>query len=273
MRIFFLILLLPTLARASEFSRTRILMGNVPVTLTVDAPKSGRGEAFIAMEKGYQEAIRIEKRVSEFLPNSDTSLLNRNAGKEWSRIGPDLLHILIKARSLSETTGGAFDITFASQAKEASFRDILLDPRNSRAFIKRVGTVIGVSSIAKGYIVDRMSAVLRKEGFPRHLVNAGGDVVAAGVWEVGIRNPYGGKALGPFKLTNGAISTSGNAERGKHIIDPRSRKPVDRKGSATVIAPRSALASPLATAAFVLGEDAAVKKYRTLKGVKLIFVD
>lgn len=263
------LLILPWTVHGNEFTRTRILMGNVPVTLTVDAPASRRLQSFLAMEKAFREAIRIEQKISNFKPQSDTSRLNQNSGK-WTKIGPDLLHILTLARPVSELTGGAFDITFKS--KTPNYRDVFVDPKNSRAKLKN-GTVIGISSIGKGYIVDQISRVLKQKGLKRYLVNAGGDIVAGGNWKVGIRNPHGGPSLFSIDLYNQAISTSGTYERGPHIINPLTQKPVRRKGSATVIATRSALASPLATAAFVMGEKKSRLTFKKIKQVKLIFVD
>jgi thiamine biosynthesis lipoprotein len=49
------------------------------------------------------------------------------------------------------------------------------------------------------------------------------------------------------------VCTSGDYERGRHILDPRTRVPANSVASATVVAPRAMLADALATAAFVLG--------------------
>ena len=264
----FLLCLLPSLAHTAEFTRTRILMGNVPVTLTVMAPLKKQGKVFLAMEKAYAEALRIENAVSEFNPESETSLLNQNAGKQGVVIHKDLRKILRTARQLSEKTGGAFDITFASPLNRATFRDVEVSHRHAR--LSRAGVKIGVSSIAKGYIVDEMSHALKRRGFRNHLVNAGGDIRAGGKWEVEIRNPHGGLGI-PLVITDGAISTSGTYERGPHIINPHTRRPVTRSASATVLAPTSILASPLATSAFVLGEKRGRECLKNFGEVALIY--
>jgi len=97
---------------------------------------------------------------------------------------------------------------------------------------------VGIGGIAKGYIMDRVSAVLRARGFPNHLVSAGGDMVAAGMkgaerWKIGIRDPRSDGIVATVSLSDEAISTSGNYERyfikdGKryhHILDPKSGMP------------------------------------------------
>jgi FAD:protein FMN transferase len=53
-----------------------------------------------------------------------------------------------------------------------------------------------------------------------------------------------------------AVATSGTAERGAHIIDPRTGRPADGPASITVVGPSVELADAYATAAFVMGERA-----------------
>src|SRR5262249_52842452 len=152
-----------------------------------------REKAYRAMEAAFQEARRIENTVSEWRPESQTTLLNQNAGKGFVPIGQDLMTTLEKARDFSEMTDGAFDITFASKCTQKrgvlqscpTYHDVTLLPELGLARISR-GTRIGVSGIAKGYIVDRMSDVLKKAGFKKFLVNAG-DLYAAGSWKIKIR--------------------------------------------------------------------------------------
>ncbi len=53
-----------------------------------------------------------------------------------------------------------------------------------------------------------------------------------------------------------AVATSGTAERGLHIVDPRSGRPVDAWASVTVIGTEIARADACATAAAAVGHDA-----------------
>lgn len=235
-------------------------MGDVPVTLTIETSLSKKSRALEAMSRAFDEARRLENAVSEWRPDSDATRLNENAGKALVPIGRDMTNILRKAEEISEATDGAFDITFASPCKgKASpcpydYRDVLVIPELGLAYLGP-GIQIGVSSVAKGYIVDRMSDVLRKAGFRKFLINAG-DLYASGRWEIGIRDPdepSSPEALCTFKVQDRAISTSGHYERGPHIIDPRTRRPASGSKSVTVIAEDSATASSLATGLFVRG--------------------
>jgi thiamine biosynthesis lipoprotein len=60
-----------------------------------------------------------------------------------------------------------------------------------------------------------------------------------------------------YEITNGAIATSGTAERGDHIIDPFSKTIAVGARSATVTGPDAGMADALATSLIVSGRDGA----------------
>lgn len=225
------------------------------------------------MTGAFETAKRIGKEVSEFVPTSDVSRLNRS-GLEGVTVGRHLLTILQRARMISEMTGGAFDVTFASRGKEISYRDIVIEPKDSRVRFKRPGVRIGVSGIAKGYIVDQMGDVLLKKGFRDFLINAGGDVLAKGIWKVGIADPRSRKrqAICTLTLHNKAISTSGTYERGRHIIDPRTRKSVSHFSGVTVITDSTWKSDALGTAFFVGKKQEIQRWLKKMKGVDVILI-
>ena len=264
------------LAASERFSRTELLMGNVQVAMVIDAPLKSKWRAFDVMSRAFEEGRHVEERVSEWHPDSDLSRLNQNPGI-WVPIGHDLMTILETAEQISRESNGAFDITFASCPSgwskprcPYSYKDVHLIPELGLASIRQ-GVSVGVSGIAKGYIVDRMSSVLRKPGFRHHLVNAG-DLFASGTWEIEIRDPGGAEddTLCTLHVTDKAVSTSGTYERGNHIINPETDKPVLQKGSTTIVADRSILADAWAKVLFVLGpekSDALLKNHRELQAL------
>ena len=254
------------------FTRTQILMGDVPVTLAVKAPESQKIAAFTAMEKAFEKARKIEGQASEFKPDSQTAQLNRNAGIAPVPVGEHLQKILQTARDLSLATDGTFDITYASKNRSVSYRDVEI---GSESFLKKKGTVIKVSGLAKGYIVDRMGDVLREEGFSKYLINAGGEILARGRWKVSIRDPQNPdeEPVLNLKIKNRAVSTAGLYERGNHIFDAKTKKPVLRSGSVTVIARNSSLADAWDTAAFVMGKEKLETMRDKIPDVEFIFVE
>lgn len=91
-------------------------------------------------------------------------------------------------------------------------------------------------------------------------INAGGDLqlfTAAGVdwrWQVGIADPHDrSQIIAVIDVVNGAVATSGTAERGHHILDPRTGRPATGVASATIVADGLTQADVWATAAVVAG--------------------
>ena len=119
------------------------------------------------------------------------------------------------------------------------------------------------TGLVKGWAVEYASALLRSRGARNHAVNGGGDVQLAGrpapdqPWSVGIADPHDRTRVCAV-VTGGdrAVATSGNAERGTHIVDPTSGRAADELASATVIGPSLTRADCYATAAFAMGPAA-----------------
>src|SRR6185369_14852999 len=75
------------------------------------------------------------------------------------------------------------------------YRHVKLDPTKRSVFLDTAGVRIGLGGIAKGYAVDRASAILDKAGITSFYVQAGGDLYTRGrkpngdEWQAGIRDP------------------------------------------------------------------------------------
>ncbi|MBU1027200.1 MAG: FAD:protein FMN transferase [Candidatus Margulisbacteria bacterium] len=82
-------------------------------------------------------------------------------------------------------------------------------------------------------------------------------------WRIGVQHPrQKDKLLGVIELTGGqSLATSGDYERGQHIIDPRTGLPADKCQGVTLIGKNAAELDALSTAVFVLG---------TAEGMELI---
>jgi len=143
--------------------------------------------------------------------------------------------------------------------------------------------------VAKGYIIDRVMAVLEDRGFTDCFASIGGDIAFSGkkgdhLWSVGVQDPDGrrGDLLATMTLTDAAVATSGDYERAftvdgrryHHIIDPATGYP-SRSGSrgVTLIAPSAMLADGLATAVFVLGPERGVELIESLPATEAIIID
>lgn len=122
------------------------------------------------------------------------------------------------------------------------------------------------TGVVKGWAAEAVSRLLAERGFTDHCVNAAGDVVVTGRpagdrgWRIGVTDPRSaGTLLGVVEAPTAsafAVATSGVAERGLHITDPRTGRSADGVLSATVVGPVLSLADGLATALVAAGSDA-----------------
>ena len=137
-----------------------------------------------------------------------------------------------------------------------------------RARLPRAGMRVGLGGLAKGWAVDQAARALRAMGLQDFLLQAGGDLYAAGrrggaPWLVAVRSPRAGplEALGVLAVSDQAFSTSGDSEhffeaggrRYHHVIDPRTCQPAAGARSVTILASSAVEAEVLSKAALVEG--------------------
>ena len=156
---------------------------------------------------------------------------------------------------------------------------------------KRAAVTVDLASIAKGYGVDEIAALLRSLGFINYLVEIGGEIFAAGYrkndtrWRIGINRP---RADAPFDevykvvdLHNQAFATSGDYRnffevdgiRYSHVIDPRSGYPVaNGVVGVSIVADTCTMADGLATAVMVMGGQKGMELIDRLDGVESLIV-
>ena len=120
---------------------------------------------------------------------------------------------------------------------------------------------IDPTGLVKGWSAERALAVLKEAGITSAMVNAGGDIACCGspngggLWKIGIRHPWRADALACILEVKDAVATSGEYERGRHLIDPIGRQG-PRPAAATVTGPSLAFADAFATAVAVGGDEA-----------------
>ena len=126
-----------------------------------------------------------------------------------------------------------------------------------------LGTTLDPSGLVKGWAIARACAILDAQGHRSYFVDAGGDVQTRGdngtgePWRVGIRHPVARASV--VRVVVGrdvAVATSGTYEKGSHITDPHTGKPVEDLVSLTVVGPSILEADVQATAAFAMGRQA-----------------
>jgi len=289
------------------YQRTLKLMGS-RFDITVTAENPSKGDEYIDLAVG--EISRIERLISSWDPNSQTSQINKNAGLAPVQVDQELFDLITRSLKISKLTQGAFDISYASmdriwkfdgsvmempspEAIKASvskvgYENIVLDPDKKTVFLKKRGMKIGFGAIGKGYAADRAKQLLIKHGVGAGIINASGDLNAWGTqpngkdWMVAIVNPLNkSKVFSWLPVKNQAVVTSGNyekyinlnGERYTHIIDPRTGYPSKGILSATIFTQNAELADALATSIFVMGVDTGLDFINQLNGVECIIVD
>jgi thiamine biosynthesis lipoprotein len=119
------------------------------------------------------------------------------------------------------------------------------------------------SGLVKGWAAEVGAQMLVEAGAQNVLINASGDIVLrggkadGGPWSIGIASPDDvEKYVKFFDVTDGSVATSGDYEKGAHIVDPHTGLIAIGARSATVIGPDGAICDALATALMVDGIDA-----------------
>ncbi|WP_291967525.1 FAD:protein FMN transferase [Maribacter sp.] len=289
------------------FKRTMKLMGS-RFDITVVAKDPIEGEEYINL--AVSEITRIEKLISSWDPNSQTSEINKNAGIKPVKVDAELFNLIQRGIGISTLTDGAFDISYASMdniwkfdgsmtkmpeeatikasVSKVGYQNILLNKEDHTVFLKLKGMKIGFGAIGKGYAADKAKELLISKGVVAGIINASGDMNIWGKqpngdsWQVAITKPMDkNKVFALLPLDNGAVVTSGNYEkyvtfnntRYTHIIDPRSGYPATGIVSVTVFAPKAELADALATSVFVMGKEVGLNRIEQLPKVECIIID
>jgi len=119
------------------------------------------------------------------------------------------------------------------------------------------------SGLVKGWAVQRAADILLGHGLVDHSVAGGGDVQVHGLrgpgrpWVVGIADPHRpGTVLSTVPLTDGAVATSGTAERGAHVVDPHTGRAASELASLTLVGRELTWVDACATAALAMGRAA-----------------
>jgi FAD:protein FMN transferase len=274
------------------------------VSISVAAPESPA--VLAAIDAAFTEVARLQDYLSEWKPESEIARVNSEAGKAPIVVSDELFHVVSRALEVSHATDGAFDITWAAlwgvwdfkkmqvpepalvaaRTRLIDYRQVELDAAKHTIRLKAAGMKLGLGGIAKGYAVDRASAVLSRRGFNNNLVIAGGDLYASGrrlsrKWNIGVRAPDGKGMVATLETQDEGIATSGNYEkffirdgvRYHHIIDPKTGYPTKGTSSVTVIAKDATTADAWATALFVLGQRQGIERAQNRGDLEALIFD
>ena len=259
----------------------------------------------------------INRSMSTYQKDSEISRFNnfRQVRKKF-RVSDDFYQVMMAARSIYHYSDGAWDGTIKPLVNlwgfgNADRRNTIPSTQDIAALMPNIGfenieimesgflrkkkpfVTLDLASIAKGYGVDQVAAVVRKKGFYNYLVEIGGEIFASGYrkdgrpWRIGINRPKAEAAFDDiYKVVNlhdEAFATSGDyrnffvveGTRYSHVIDPANGFPVaNGVVSVSIIADTCTLADGLATAIMVMGAEKGLYLINRMKNVEgLIIVE
>jgi thiamine biosynthesis lipoprotein len=264
------------------------------------------------IDAAVAEIQRIERLLTTFSEDSQTNLVNRNAGMQPVHVDKEMFDLVYRSTRISELTQGAFDITYGSIDKSLwnfdknmtslpdketakrlvhliNYKNIVLDKDHSSVFLKNKGMRIGFGGIGKGYAAEKAKHLLKAKGITSGIVNAAGDLTTWGhqpngkAWTIGIAAPEDPNhhPFSALEITNTSVATSGNYEKfaiinGKkysHTIDPKTGYPVSGIKSVTIICPDAEIADAMATPVMVMGIEAGLSMIDQMRHIDCVIVD
>jgi FAD:protein FMN transferase len=251
-----------------------------------------------AADAAFDEVRRLDDMLSNYKPDSEWSHINNLAAQKPLHISPEMFRLLADCVEYSRRSNGAFDISVGPLMKvwgfykgsghlphrpevlaalaKTGYRHIHLDPAAQTVWFDRPGVELDPGGIGKGYAVDRMVDILKRQGIRAALVaGSGSSIYGLGAppeeprgWAVAIRNPWDtSKTADQIFLKDMSLSTSGSYEKffraeGKiwaHIMDPRTGYPARGCVAVSVVAPRTIDSEAWAKPYFVNGRQWAEK--------------
>jgi thiamine biosynthesis lipoprotein len=259
-----------------------------------------------AIEKAFQEIVRLDDLMSDYKPDSALSKLNRSAHFHEERVPSNLYRVVDDAVQFSRLSEGKFDISIAplvnlwkaalrgegapSLAQQESVRrcvgyeKIELTPPD-RILFHSSCLQLDLGAIGKGYAVDRAAEVLRSMGISDALLNAGGSTIFAmgsppdhAAWLVHLRDPS--NKLDPqVMLKDGSVSTSEQTapsllgkDSAGHIIDPETGMPLKTVFAVSVVSRTATASDALSTTLLLLGPAKGKALVKSMVDVSAVWI-
>ncbi|HEY5668234.1 MAG TPA: FAD:protein FMN transferase [Candidatus Saccharimonadales bacterium] len=206
----------------------------------------------------------FEQRFSRFLPDSELTQVNKQAGKTVA-VSPEFATLALASKQYSSETNGLYNPFILPALQNAGYVGSWPSPaaaHTATIFAERQvtepskltinndhvhippGTALDFGGIGKGYLLDVLSNLLAGKKLGGYWLSLGGDIMCGGYdidsadWQVGIQDAHqADSVIATFRAANGtplAIATSGTTKRKgiahghewHHIIDPRTGAPV-----------------------------------------------
>lgn len=286
--------------------RSQMLMGTLVTVTTVARDQATAQQAATA---GLAEIRRLEALWSTWIPSSEISRVNANAGRAPVAVSPETYDLIQLSLEVGRLTEGSFNVAIGPAIEVWGFPEephvpakddlqavrplidlsaVRVDPAARTIFLAGRGMALDVGGIGKGYAADLAAEAMRRAGASAAVVALSGDIKTFGRMPEGERFLFGiqhprreGAVLATLELENEAVSTAGDYQRYfeqdgvryHHILDPVTLHPARACRSVTVVAGRGVMADGLDTGIFVMGPDRGMQLVERLPDVEAIIVD
>jgi thiamine biosynthesis lipoprotein len=210
-------------------------MGTVVTFSLATTPDSSPPVISVALARARNVLHRADAVFSTWRANSPINVLRRGE-LELGECPPVVGELYQRCLEIREMTDGWFD----PWAAPGGF-----DP----------------TGLVKGWAAECACRCFAGVTLAGVIVNAAGDVATSGTmasgeaFRIGILDPDDRHRIVRVVTSPGAVATSGTAERGLHLFDPKSGLGAARAKSATVTGPSLTIADALATALAVAGSE------------------
>lgn len=260
-----------------------------------------------------QELERIDLLMSNYRSDSVIEAFNAQQSQNPVEVGKELVQLVEIARQVSVHSQGCYDLTVKPYFELWGFRgDKLTKPSDEQIYAlkqtigldkvtvvdqqtmakQHTGLRVDVSSIAQGYTVGRLAAILDEAGIHNYLVEVGGELISKGkkpggkAWRVAIEKPLPDsqklqKIISVQQDAPLSIMTSGtyrhfydqDGVRYSHVLDARTGTPVTHNTvSATILIADPTWGDAWSTAFLCMGSAEGLKLADQLK-IPVLFID
>jgi len=278
----------------SDFSEVFTFSGNtMGTTYSIKIVESANFSLPSNLHKEIDSVLaEVNNQMSTYIKDSEISLFNSNKDTNWVKISSALAEVMNEAKNISAESDNVYDITIGPVVNLWGFgpeNDLIVIPTDaeinlakdktgteklkvnlSKLLIKKTDKDLycDLSSIAKGFGVDKVGLLLENCNLNNYMVEIGGEVRTKGKknknenWKIGISTPISNGLQKVLLITNVSVATSGDylnyfereGVRYSHLIDPRDGKPITHNlASVTVVHSNCRTADAYATAINVMG--------------------
>ncbi len=228
---------------------------------------------------------QLERRYSRYRDDSLIAEINRRAGSGIKTpLDQETVALLQYAEQCYRESKQLFDVTSGVLRQIWNIEKTELPSKHDIAavlpligwkkvqwneqsiYLPQKGMQLDFGGIVKEYAADAAAGLFRQHGIDHGIVELGGDIRVIGPlpdgqgWPVAIRDPRApDKVIAQFKLTSGALASSGDYERFQmidgvrysHIMNPKTGWPVSGLRAVSVIADHCVVAGSVATIAML----------------------